>query len=149
MAPYQDGYALQFRVVNRRENSLMELEATVMLMQVKTGSSALKRDFTLLKLERDRVMFFPLTWTVVHPVDAESPFYGKSPEDLARVEAEILVMVKAWDETFSQTVYQRYSYRYEDIVWDAKFSPAFVVGADGGLELEVNMVGSHIAVHHG
>ena len=34
VAPYQDGTGLQFRLVNRRSNSLMELEAKVMLMTV-------------------------------------------------------------------------------------------------------------------
>ncbi len=34
MAPYKEGISLQFRMVNRRSNSLMELEASVMLMTV-------------------------------------------------------------------------------------------------------------------
>src|SRR5205085_4268088 len=34
LTEYQDGASLQFRIVNRRKNSLMELEARTMLMTV-------------------------------------------------------------------------------------------------------------------
>ena len=45
------------------------------------------------------------------------------------------MLIKAWDETFSQTVQQRYSYRYHDIVWGGKFEPAFEVDQNGSLEV--------------
>ncbi len=143
MAPYQDGRALQLRVVNRRKNSLMELEATVMLMTVDRVDGTMKRDFSVLKLERDKILFFPLTWTVVHPVDAESPLAGKTEADLREQQAELLVSIKGWDETFSQTVHQRYSYRFDEIVWDGKFQPAFQVNEDGNMVLEVGEVGAY------
>src|SRR3954447_23249573 len=66
---YQEGLSLQFRVVNRRQNSLMELEARTMLMTVQMENGNAKRRYELLKLERERIIFFPLTWTVVHPID--------------------------------------------------------------------------------
>ena len=59
------------------------------------------------------------------------------------MQAELLVMVKAWDETFSQNVYQRYSYSYQEFVWGAKFTQAFTVDRDGSLELEVGRVSDH------
>ena len=40
------------------------------------------REFIPLKLERDKVVFFPLAWTIVHPIDEASPLYGATPEDL-------------------------------------------------------------------
>ena len=63
VAPYQDGTSLQFRVVNQRANTLMELEAKVMLMTVVGPPERLRRDYTPLRLERHTVYFFPLTWT--------------------------------------------------------------------------------------
>jgi inward rectifier potassium channel len=141
VAPYQGGYSLQFRVVNRRPNSLMELESRVMLMTVEAGGDGSKRTYKLLRLERDQVMFLPLTWTVVHPIDQESPFWGKTPEDLAREQAEILIMIKAYDDTFSQTVVARYSYRHDEIMWERRFAPAFYVDEEGDLVLEVRKVG--------
>jgi inward rectifier potassium channel len=146
ISPYQDGTSLQFRVVNRRTNNLIELEATVMLMRVGQKNGELRRSFDVLTLERPKVIFFPLTWTVVHPIDPESPLYGKTASDLEAMQAELLVMVKAWDETFSQNVYQRYSYTYNDMVWGAKFTQAFTVDPDGSLSLEVGRVSDYSVV---
>lgn len=142
MARYQDGSALQFRIVNLRQNNLMELEAKVMLMVVEGAPGSLKRDYQVLKLERPSVYFFPLTWTIVHPIDDRSPLHGKTPADLERLQAEILILVKGFDDTFSQTVHARYSYRYDEIVWGASFAPAFDVDRQGDIVLEVNQVGA-------
>jgi inward rectifier potassium channel len=77
-------------------------------------------------------------------VDRESPLSGKSAADLEGLQAEFMVLVKAWDETFSQTVHQRFSYRYNEIVWGGKFAPAFSIGEDGDLRVDVNKVGAYM-----
>jgi inward rectifier potassium channel len=146
IAPFQDGTALQFRIVNRRSNTLMELEASVMLMRVVPANGKLQREFDILKLERRRILFFPLTWTIVHPIEPDSPLFGKTFADLEGMQAEFLVLVKGWDETFSQTVHQRFSYRYDEIEWGAKFTPAFEIDGKGDMVLEVNRVGAHAQV---
>jgi inward rectifier potassium channel len=144
IAPYQDGISFQFRMVNRRANTLIEPAATLMLMTVDRNHGNAKREFTILKLEREKIMLFPLTWTVVHPIDSDSPLYGKSAADLEMLQAEFMVLVKAWDETFSQTVHQRYSYRYHEVVWGGRFRPAFNVDSNGGIEVHVNRIGDHV-----
>jgi len=144
MAPYQDGAALMFRIANERSNSLMELNVKLMLMSVvgmKGGTP--ERKFDYLTLERDNVLLFPLTWTIVHPIDAASPLAGKTAQELTEMQAEFIVFIKAFDETFSQTVHSRYSYRADEIVWGAKFLPAFQIEESGGLLLEVDKVGDH------
>ena len=82
IAPYQNGKALEFRVVNRRANNLIEAEARVMLMTVEIDGGKPKRKYQQLQLERTQVLFLPLTWTVVHPIDENSPLYGKTAGDL-------------------------------------------------------------------
>jgi inward rectifier potassium channel len=141
VAPYQDGSSLQCRVVNRRKNSLAELQARCMLMTVEGDGNA-KRTYTPLKLERNDVLFMPLTWTIVHPIDPESPLWGKTAEDLVRLEAEILVVLKGFDDTFNQTVWSRYSYRHDDILWGKRFAPSFWVDGHGDLVVEVSKVGA-------
>jgi inward rectifier potassium channel len=140
IAPYQEGSSLQFRVVNRRSNSLMDLEARVMLMTVENQDGQPVRRYKLLKLEREQVMFLALTWTVVHPIDEESPLWGKTAEDLKRLEAEVLILIKAYDDTFSQTVLVRHSYRHDEFEWGARFAPAFSVDAHGDMVLELRKV---------
>jgi len=109
VTPYQDGLSLQFRLVNLRPNVLVEAQGTLVLMTVEGPPGAMTRKFETLKLERDGIYFLALTWTVVHPIDESSPLYGKTPEDLARLQAEFLILVKGFDDTFSQTVHARYS----------------------------------------
>jgi inward rectifier potassium channel len=140
VAPYQDGVSLQFRIVNRRSNNLINLQARLVLMTVEPMGGRLQRKFTPLELERSEVLFLALTWTIVHPIDERSPLYGKTAEDLERLQAEVLALVSGFDDTFGQTVHSRYSYRYEDIKWGAKFAPAFEIGPDGELVIELDRV---------
>jgi inward rectifier potassium channel len=149
MAPYQDGSSLQFRIVNQRRNMLMELEAQVLLMTVEDITGETRRAYKALRLERRNVLFFPLTWTIVHPIEHDSPLHNKTAADLERLQAEILILVKGYDDTFSQTVHARYSYRYDEIIWGARFAPAFHVDPDGDLILEVNKVGELVAAVSG
>jgi inward rectifier potassium channel len=143
MAPYQQGASFQFRIVNRRSNNLIQLEARVLLMTVEGEGAQRKRAYRALRLERHQVHFFPLTWTVVHPIDRESPLYGKTAADLERLQAEFLILITAYDDTFSQTVHVRYSYRYDEVVWDARYTPAFHFTPEGDIELYVNRVGAY------
>ena len=141
VAPYQEGASLQFRVVNRRANSLMEMEARLLLMTVEMNNGEQRRSYRVLRLERDQVLFLPLTWTIVHPIDAESPLWGQSAADLQRLQAEVLILIKAYDDTFSQTVLARHSYRHDEIVWCKRFAPAFHVDGEGDLVRELRKVG--------
>ena len=141
VAPYLDGASLQFRIVNQRANTLMELEAKVLLMTVENAQDPAPRKYKPLRLERESVYFFPLTWTIVHPIDRESPLYGLSGADLENLQAEFLILIKGFDDTFSQTVHARYSYRYDEIAWDARFTPAFQIDEHGDIVLDVDRVG--------
>jgi inward rectifier potassium channel len=140
IAPYKGATSLQFRVVNRRANNIIDLEARVLLMLVEEGADSARRKYIPLTLERPTVLFLPLTWTLVHPITAESPFFGKTAADLERMQAEVLIVMKGFDETFGQTVHARYSYRYDEIVWGAKFALAFEVGDRGELRIEIDKV---------
>ncbi len=141
IAPYQEGTSLQFRVVNRRANDLMEIEARVLLMTVDMVNGLPQRTYRQLKLEREQVLFLPLTWTVVHPIDSESPLWGVTPEELERQQAEVMILIKAYDDTFSQTVFSRFSYRHDEVIWNRRFAPAFTVDDDGELLLDLQKVG--------
>ena len=140
IAPYQDGTSLQFRITNARSNVLMEMQARVLLMTVDMVEGKLKRDYFDLPLERRQIYFFPLTWTIVHPIDSASPLFGKTPEDLARTSAEVLILLQGFDDTFSQVVHSRYSYRHDELAWGAKFLPAFEIDPKGDLVLDLERI---------
>lgn len=142
IAPYMGGTSLQFRVVNRRSNNLINVDARVMLMTVEMCDGIPQRRFFQLTLERPEILFFALTWTIVHPIDEASPFWGKTARDLEAGHAEVIALVRAFDDTFGQNVHARFSYRFDEIAWGEKFVPAFNVEPGGVLSIDLNRIGS-------
>lgn len=122
IAPYNQGTAFEFRILNARKNQLIEVAAKVLFIRFQDDNGKLVRKFDLLSLEREKVVFFPLHWTIVHPIDENSPIYGLTEKEFYESNAEFLVLLTAIDETFSQGVYARSSYRMNEVVWNAKFS---------------------------
>ncbi len=129
VAPYRGIRALEFRLANARSNELIQVSATVLLSRFEEKDGISARQYYPLALERDKVVFLPLTWTVVHPITPESPLYRETPESLRDVQAEVLVLVSAFDETFSTIVQTRTSYIPEEVVWGARFADAFMLSA--------------------
>lgn len=131
IAPYRDSTAFMFRIVNQRSNQIVELESKVLLSMRRRDGHATDRDFLYLKLERERVAFFPLSWTIVHPIDASSPLYQVTEAELRERDAEFLVLLNGFDETFSQTVHTRSSYKPDEVVWNARFRTILNIPRDG------------------
>ncbi len=139
VSPYKDKTAFMFRIVNQRSSQLVEVEAKVQLSRRKAGApTGFDREFIPLKLERERVLFFPLAWTVVHPIDDFSPLRGWTEKSLRDCDVEFLVLLNGFDETFSQTVHTRSSYKSDEIVWGAKFRTMFRPAEEGG-ELAIDI----------
>ncbi|OGC76954.1 MAG: hypothetical protein A2Z27_06425 [candidate division Zixibacteria bacterium RBG_16_50_21] len=140
IAPYLNGSSLQFRIANQRNNMIVDLEAKLLLMTVENSNGQLQRRYYELKLERPGIHFFPLAWTVVHPIDQSSPLFRKKGSDLASLQAEIMILIKGFDDTFSQTVHTRYSYRFDELLWGAKFIPIFYIDQQGDVMLELDRI---------
>lgn len=121
VAPYRGITGFMFRIVNGRNNQLIEVNAQVMFARFVEEDGKRVRKFDILDLERRNVAFFPLSWTVVHPIDEDSPFYGLTAEDLEKGDAEIMILLSASDETFAQTVHARSSYKSDQILFNRKF----------------------------
>lgn len=143
--PYDcsSGYAFSFRTANLRHNNLMEIEADVMVMLTHEINGKTEREYKMLKLERKGIIFLPMAWTVVHPVDEMSPLLGYSLEDLLRLQAQFLILIKGYDETFSQIVHSRFTYTVHDIIWGAKFIQVYNTREDGLVEFELNKLSDY------
>ena len=127
VAPYRDGEALMFRIVNSLRNEIIQLEAQVLFSAMAPdGRGGMTRQYVPLPLERNKVVFFPLSWTVVHPIDDASPLFGMTPQSIEQVEGEILVLLSGIDQALEQTVHARSSYRADEIVWNARFRSMFL-----------------------
>ncbi|MCO4805726.1 ion channel [Salibacteraceae bacterium] len=133
--------ALLFRVVNDRSNSLMEVEARVLLAEInREKDGSVFRQYHKLNLQIDAIEFFPLTWTIVHPIDSNSPLHGKSIKDISTSSSELLIHIKGFDDVFSQTVHQRFSYLLNESKVDKKFKRAFKTDSDGNIILSLDEI---------
>jgi inward rectifier potassium channel len=140
IAPYQDINSFQFRIVNRRKNELVQLEVEVVFMAYKDVNGVKKQVFHGLELERERVSLFPLSWTIVHPITKESPLYGKSLKDLEESDSEFVIIIKGYDDTFAQEIYHQSSYKWDEILFGARFVKIFESKEDGYIKLDLDKV---------
>jgi inward rectifier potassium channel len=130
VAPYQDGWALMFRLVNLRNHDLTDVHAVVSFARWVDENGTRRRRFDQLALERDVIIFMPLHWVVVHPITGTSPLRGLTAESLAGADPEVVCLITADDETFAQTVHAKSSYDKTDIVWGARFRDMYLPEAD-------------------
>lgn len=140
-APYLDVNGWMFRIIHERSNQLIDVEVEVSLSRLETKPDGTRfRRYYSLPLERRKVAFFPNNWTLVHPITDESPLHGCTPDQLAESDAEFLILLRAIDDTLSQMVHTRYSYRYDEILWGHKFRPMFSSDAQGDVTVDLNQL---------
>ncbi len=139
IAPYRDMTAFEFRVANARRNELIDVAAKVLFTRFETVDGVRTRRYYPLSLERDRVTFLPLTWTVVHPIDQDSPIYGETPDSLRESQAEFIALLSGFDETVAATVNQRTSYVPDEMLWGRRFANAFLLVGTKGTKVAFDM----------
>jgi inward rectifier potassium channel len=141
IAPYREITAFEFRIANVRSNQLIDVAARVQLSRFLPDG---RREFIPLSLERSQVVFFPLAWTIVHPIDEKSPLWGVTERELLAQEVEFLILLTGTDETFAQVVHTRSSYRAEEVVWGARFTNLFNPPTpDGVLSIDIGRLHEH------
>lgn len=138
IVPHEGKKSLRFRLANKRNSVLLEMEARVMLM---VQDASFNRHYYNLKLEQSALYFFPLSWDIVHHIDEESPLYNVTPKELEEKRAEVLILIKGYDEAFGQTVHSRFSYRFNEILWNARFKEVYNTDAEG--EVVLNLLKLH------
>jgi inward rectifier potassium channel len=131
VAPYRGITAFMFRLVNARSNQLIEVEVKLMVTYKKIIDGVTQRRFDFLELERRKVSFLPLSWTVVHPIDTASPLFGMTEQDVVDSDAEFLVLLTGIDEAFAQTVHARSSFKPNEVRWNAKFATIYTAMNEG------------------
>ena len=140
VAPYQNGWAFMIRVANLRDNKIMNLEAKVSATWLEKKGDVEMRQYTSLKLERNRIFLFPLSWTIVHPINENSPFFSKDKEGLVKMNVEFLVMLEGYDESYNQMIYSNTSYTCDELIWNAKFGMMFHSDDEKGTVIELDKI---------
>jgi len=145
ISPYgENGKGLMFRLANLRRNTLIDLEMEIIFSYNEDVNGKILRRFYQLELERKRVSLLTMNWTIVHPLDEKSPLKDMTPDDLKRTEASFSILLKAFDDTFSQTVHSRTAYQHDDLIWGAKFKPAFDRDEEGRIVLDLGKISDFI-----
>ncbi len=132
IAPYKDRTAFMFRFATFKDNHILtnvEIKVNIGLKVEENGLPVYK--YYDLNLERSKVDSLSMNWTVVHPIDENSPFMGYTKEDIIAGDVEAYILVTGFDDVFSSHVLQRTSYTYNEIVFDAKFMPMYRESEDG------------------
>ncbi len=142
IAPYREGKGLMVRLVNARKNHLIELEASMIIAKNIERDGKLQRSFKNLPLELSKVSNLALSWTLVHAINEESPIWGELC-DVITDECEILVNLKAFDESYSQTVYSRTSYKSSEVIENAKFISMMSSDNNGKTILDISKLSGY------
>jgi inward rectifier potassium channel len=132
IAPHNGMPTLMFRAANQRHNLILEAHVRVAVTREEISSEgrAMRRSRDL-KLERQDNLTFVLSWTVMHPIDAASPLFGMTKEQMADSDIAIIVVMTGADESFAQQVYARHVYSATDIVWGRNFADIIGVTEKG------------------
>jgi inward rectifier potassium channel len=143
IAPVGEMTGLQFMLANERASNIMDLEATVNFSWVDNTNGDSLRRFKQINLELSKIAMFPLSWTINHIIDEQSPLYGMTERDMKEKEIELFISLRGFDETYAQTIYIRMSYTWKDMIYGAKFQKPFYVGQDGKMIIDLRKVGSY------
>ena len=145
VSPYKTSTGLMFRFAAFKDkHTLTDLEVRVNIgLQVLENEIPVYKYFSL-DLERSKVESMPMSWTVVHPILENSPFYGFTEADMKNADVELYVMLRGFDDVFSNYVQQRTSYTYDEIFFNRKFVPMFRESEDGKTTiLELHKLNMH------
>lgn len=142
ISPFRDVNAFQFRIANlRNDHDMIDVETEVIFSKVEND----RRRFFNLSLEYKKISFFSASWTVNHIIDEESPLSGITEEKMKEADAEFLILIKGYDNTFAQFVNSRYSYRYDEIFWGGKFKNIYGISEDGKAIVELDKLSEYEA----
>ncbi|XP_026317472.1 G protein-activated inward rectifier potassium channel 3-like isoform X2 [Hyposmocoma kahamanoa] len=119
---------LMFRVGDLRKSHIIGACVRAQLIRSRTTKEGelLSHYQTELQLNADGCdsnLFFIWPITMVHRINAESPFYGISAADVLQERFEIVVVLEGTIESTGQTTQARSSYTNSEIMWGHRFVP--------------------------
>lgn len=129
--------SLMFRVGNERGNRILDGRMRAMLTHLeRTPEGELVRRFHSLPLVRADNPMFLLVWQGTHPIDMESPLFGKTRESFAAEDWQIFVTVQGIDADLGQPIQSHHAYGPDDICWGARLADMFRELEGGGRALD-------------
>jgi len=132
VAHYNGKPTLMVRIANGRLTMLTHATARVTLIVIEiTSEGQTFRRVLDLRLVRDDLPIFPLTWTLMHVIDESSPLWGLTPADLAKREVRLFVSIEARDDALGAQVQDLGFFTHQQIIFDKRYSEAVSVDEAG------------------
>lgn len=137
LSPMDGVPTLRFRAGNARGNEVVEaaISVTAVMIHVTPEGQHLRR-LVDLPLVRSRSPLFALSWTVMHPIDDDSPLRDCDPERLDEALFSIVVSLTGYDGTLAQTIHARKIYYPEDVRVGRRFVDVISQLDDGRLMID-------------
>jgi len=141
IGPYEAGQALMVRVASRRLHAISEVRGRISYLRTfRLPDGGTFRRFFDLKLVRSENPVLSLSWTLIHPIDAESPLHGMSQEQLLAEAPRLLVSITGFDEAISSAINDRHNYRPEDIRMGHMFAHILEDQPDGAIQIDLTRI---------
>lgn len=140
IGPYDNGQALMLRVASRRLQGISEVTARIVYLREHAVGDTRFRRFSELALVRNNLPVLSLSWTLIHPINEESPLWNLTPE---RIEAEaptLMVSITGFDESISAPITDRKTYRAPDVLLDHTFVDIIRDLPNGYVELDLTRI---------
>ena len=126
--------ALLVRLANGRKRSTIVNchVSAVLIIEDRDPESIFERRFVDLKLERDNVPIFALTWTLVHTIDEQSPLYGLDKAAIESFGTILIITLDGIEDIFAQTVHTNHIYEAKQFLFNKHFANILSQHKDGG-----------------
>jgi inward rectifier potassium channel len=116
---------LMVRIANGRMGLLTDARARLgaLLIEYTPEGEVFRRTHDL-KLLRSRLPIFALTWTLMHPLDEESPLFEYDSARLAKDDVRLFLTIEARDNDLAAAVYDMKGYAAADVAFGHRYADA-------------------------
>jgi inward rectifier potassium channel len=123
---------LMIRVANGRRSAMAGAAAELAVFKPTISTEGRGfRQVHELKLIRDTMPLFMLTWTVMHVIDGDSPLYGIDLDTLSATDLLIALTIQARDHTAGEDVFDLRFYNAERILVGMAYQDAISFDEQG------------------
>ncbi|WMT78307.1 ion channel [Bradyrhizobium sp. Ash2021] len=137
ISDHEGEQTLMIRLANERHNIISNATARLWLFKnIVSKEGQPFRRFYELPLLRNESPALALSWTLFHVIDAGSPLYGLTADDLEAIEVSLVVVVSGYDVVAAQTVHARKSYDYPEIRFGQRYAEILGTAEDGRLRID-------------
>ncbi len=141
ISPHNGVPTLMVRIANGRMTMLSHASARLaVLVSERSQEGYASRNVHDLKLVRDTLPIFPLTWTMMHVIDETSPLHGLGAEDLQARDLRLFLAVEARDAALGQGVQDLAAYRPHQVIFGYRYVDAITTDEQGRTAGDISLL---------